>query len=472
MWGAFALVYYISKGHLEAVRKLFSLRVEECTSTSGELLQYRCIVFVACWGVALLSIMLPIYISGANMYECGSSFHRSTVAYLYGATELEWLVGVLGCVFTCAVICTLLLLRAKLLRDWKASAAVTVSEAAAANAAHEAAMVALHSAEGSGWSSSSAEHAVLRSKVAHQAPIPSHGLSPQPSSKVADAEAAKFESNAQVQRGRMPYTTKQTALLCVAWGVLCLILSIPSVMYAASKSIPSDNTASIDLGVIEVFAALVRSPPLIQTLALSLTCGPHSKVAEINAIISGVVPGLATSVLTRIGGESDGVKAAVLISVANIMFLIVSPAMTIFYLNIACMGKFIPLWSRCGNEPGSFDLSYGMRVFTELSSYPLVSHESVCAPEYSRGTCSRAIIENLSTLLLSKFIIIVLLGPLVALVLGLPSVVRSAYPWCLPCNRPAVNAGSRLMSWPCSPRPSHPMPQLWLRSTKMWRPLR
>ena len=177
------MVYYISKGHLEAVQKLFSLRVEECTSTSGELLQYRCIVFVACWGVALLSIMLPIYISGANMYECGSSFHRSTVAYLYGATELEWLVGVLGCVFTCAVICTLLLLRAKLLRD--------------------------------------------------------------------------------------------------------------------------------------------------------------------------------------------------------------CPAMTIFYLNIACMGKFIPLWSRCGNEPGSFDLSYGMRVVGELrrGSHSLIDSETQRLFYAARRSC-------------------------------------------------------------------------------------
>jgi len=151
-------------------------------------------------------------------------------------------------------------------------------------------------------------------------------------------------------------------------------------------------------------------------------------VAEINAIISGLVPGLATSALTRIGGGSDGVKAAVLISIANIIFLIVSPAITIFYFNIACMGKFIPLWSKCGSQSGSFDLSYGLQNGDGyVDSRPLISHNAICAPEYSSGTCARAMIENLSTLLVSKFIIIVFLGPLVLLTLGSPSVVRSAY---------------------------------------------
>ena len=82
---------------------------------------------------------------------------------------------------------------------------------------------------------------------------------------MADAEVAKSEAEARVQKeDRPPYNTKQMTILCVAWGVLCLILSIPSVLYAASKSIPSDNTAGINLSVIEVFAALV-------CLALSLT---------------------------------------------------------------------------------------------------------------------------------------------------------------------------------------------------------
>ena len=155
-----------------------------------------------------------------------------------------------------------------------------------------------------------------------------------------------------------------------------------------------------------------------------------------NAIISGLVPGFATSVLTRVGGESDGVKAAVLISIANITFLIVSPAFTIFYFNISCMGAFIPLWDQCGNEPGSFDVNMGLvNAENVVTSYPLITHDAVCSPEYSRGTCARAIIENLSTLLVRKFIIIVFLGPLVALVLGLPSVVRSCFSMgCVICS--------------------------------------
>ena len=95
-------------------------------------------------------------------------------------------------------------------------------------------------------------------------------LSLEPNWKVADTAATKLEE-ARVKKEIPPYTTKQTALLCVGWGVLCSILSIPSAMYAASKSIPSDNTIGINLSVLEVFAAMVSKSP---------SPGPASPVAD------------------------------------------------------------------------------------------------------------------------------------------------------------------------------------------------
>ena len=109
--------------------------------------------------------MVPIYVSGANMYECGSLFHRSTISYLYDAAALEWLVAVLGCLFTGVVVSTLLILRAKILQDWEANTAIMLTGATAAVEAHTTASLALDRAERSACSSS-AELEVLRNKAA------------------------------------------------------------------------------------------------------------------------------------------------------------------------------------------------------------------------------------------------------------------------------------------------------------------
>ena len=96
-----------------------------------------------------------------------------------------------------------------------------------------------------------------------------------------------------------------------------MVLSVPSAVYAATFSIPGDNTLGIDTSILQGFAMIV---------------------AELNAIISAMIPTLASSVLTRIAGQSNGVRAAFLIAVANLMFLFVVPVLVVIYFNIACFG--------------------------------------------------------------------------------------------------------------------------------------
>lgn len=59
---------------------------------------FCCAKLLACWGVASVVIMVPIYIMGSGYYSCGKPFLRTTMAYLAGNPFAETCLAVAACV--------------------------------------------------------------------------------------------------------------------------------------------------------------------------------------------------------------------------------------------------------------------------------------------------------------------------------------------------------------------------------------
>jgi len=49
-------------------------------------------------GIPMFLVMVPLYIAGANRFECGEAWLKSTVVYLSDSPAVEWTVAAMACV--------------------------------------------------------------------------------------------------------------------------------------------------------------------------------------------------------------------------------------------------------------------------------------------------------------------------------------------------------------------------------------
>jgi hypothetical protein len=142
-------------------------------------LHLQCFKALVCWSAVMLVVLVPIYYTGANYFECGNLWLYSTLGYLWGDLVCEW---------ACAVACCVGVAMAVLSIDGLHSFASKMS-----------------------FGGQGAE---------------------------ADSEAAK---------------PARLVLLLLGWAMVVCLLGTPSVVYAASLSLPSDNTLGLSSDVIQVF---------------------------------------------------------------------------------------------------------------------------------------------------------------------------------------------------------------------------
>lgn len=213
------------------------------------------------------------------------------------------------------------------------------------------------------------------------------------------------------------YTNRQIVAIVVCWLLVTIILSGPSLLYAASTSIPPDEN-NLGLG----------------TLALRLF---HNGAGMILFLITSIaVPYLADTLIKCVnGGNKDRGVALHLIMVARLMIALVVPFVAIFVLNQDCHAQWLKLWKPC-NSQGSFQVySCDLSVDWPDPNYChgfapalLVGHDQVCSPDYQASRCPRAVVDALGTLIVSKQIFAVFAAPPLALLMCTPW-FRSSRDW-------------------------------------------
>ena len=206
------------------------------------------------------------------------------------------------------------------------------------------------------------------------------------------------------------YGNLQIVIIIICWLLVVGVLSVPSLLYAASASIPPDEN-TLGLGT--------------DTLLLS-----HNGAGVLLFLITSyAVPFLAEKLMKVVNGGAKDPKISLhLITIARLMIALVVPFVAVLLLNQDCNAQWLKLWQPC-NDPEKFQiLSCDDNVVDQDASdycwYAdptlVASHSDICSPEYQSSRCPRAVVDALGTLILQKLIFAVFVAPPVALVISTP----------------------------------------------------
>ena len=201
------------------------------------------------------------------------------------------------------------------------------------------------------------------------------------------------------------YTVLQILAMVVCWLLVVGVLSGPSLLYAASTSIPpDDNTLGLGTTALRLF---------------------HNSAGIVLFLITSIaVPFLADNLIKCVnGGNKDRAVALHLIMVARLMIALIVPFGAVFVLNQDCHAQWLRLWKPCSSQD-SFQV-YSCDITADwpspnwcfFSPVLLVGHDQVCSPDYQASRCPRAVVDVLGTLIVQKQAFAVFAAPPLALLM-------------------------------------------------------
>ena len=322
-----------------------------------ERLHWLCTKIMLVWSFVALLVLVPLYVAGANEYECGADWLRTTLAYLADSPMSEWGVACMACVFAAGSAFTVVMI-------WRRAEGMQYAELASPSQSHL------------------------------------------PWWKIAE--------RATPSTLQLPWWK-----IAMIWSPVTMILSIPTAMFALSKSIPGDaNSIGLSTAMLQGF---------------QYSAGPL--LSFINAVL---VPTIARSITKK----SNPHRATALILFARFTVTILVPFVILFIFGQDCHGLWLQLWTPCHDHPVNFDLAgqvpaSGPESYLETGvcpanayctsaiSIPLVTHKDICGEqEPAPGKCSRFVLEGLGGLMIAKLTITAFVSPAIMLILSFPSVRR------------------------------------------------
>lgn len=176
-------------------------------------------------------------------------------------------------------------------------------------------------------------------------------------------------------------------LVFVGWSLCVSLLSLPSVVYAVSTSLPPQNVLGLGSAILLLFQ---------KTAGMILF-----------VVTAFIVPGL--SKLTCHWARLAPSRRGILTVSARLLISLLIPWSLVVVLNQDCLAKWPCLWNTC-QQDDTFDISYPEAVIKCVDSWPctpeapdayiagyvnrqLVQHSEVCKPQYvPDGRCPRAAI--------------------------------------------------------------------------------
>ena len=295
-----------------------------------EKLQVRSAQVVAAWAVLALSILVPIYIKGANLYECGKPFLYVTSAYLYNDPLMEWAAATAAC-------CSGGLL------------GFVVTEV----------LSECHKIEPPKSDEQWARLSVLQGEVFEEEVAISTETQSLPIyisqlvSFFTEEGAQSEDSTAGLERHN--YTTSSKVWLASWWTVVLCALSVPSVIYCIGTSLPGGaNRLGLSTFVLESFQ--------------------FGSGAFLSVVNSFVIPGLAKTFIMKANAGVPDRNAAVKLSMATRTFItLIVPFVCVQIMNQMCFASWVLLWDGCASSESFSIKVLGHQVITHHQMLTVVS---------------------------------------------------------------------------------------------------
>jgi hypothetical protein len=137
------------------------------------------------------------------------------------------------------------------------------------------------------------------------------------------------------------------------------------------------------------------------------------------------------------GADGHPLLTSRLMQLARLLVSILAPVLAIILVHEDCLGGWKLLWYRCTDPVNYFHVP--------VDAYDALVPSDVCGIRYRPGRCSRAVVEDLGRLLLSKLAYASFLLPAVALVLHTP-VWRRTKEAVIRCFKPTYMAAYQVDS--------------------------
>ena len=174
--------------------------------------------------------------------------------------------------------------------------------------------------------------------------------------------------------------------------------------YAFSTSLPAESLGAHGAWILPLIS---QTTSLVLSIVTSVVIPAHCR-----RLSHGVF-----------GADGHPLLTSRLMQLARLLVSILAPVLAIILVHEDCLGGWKLLWYRC-TDPVDFESYFHVPVdtgadFNYLQFDALVPSD-VCGLRYRRGRCSRAVVEDLGRLLLSKLAYASFLLPAVALVLHTP----------------------------------------------------
>lgn len=220
------------------------------------------------------------------------------------------------------------------------------------------------------------------------------------------------------------YSRLKRLISWVIWLLVTVSFSSLSVLYALTKSLPSDNVYSQDLSAM-----------LSAGRGELIWKGVYLLMPALNA---GSVY-LLLPCLAAYYSEATGITYSALCTMGQIVCIWLAPAVTVWYMDENCKQGWRWTWSECrGSDSFNLEFSFDMDWLGEkekalcghLPQVELLQRQDICEPAFLlQGGCSRQIIEVLMELIITSLAFEMSLCPLAYLVGFMLSDFRDGVPF-------------------------------------------
>jgi hypothetical protein len=183
------------------------------------------------------------------------------------------------------------------------------------------------------------------------------------------------------------------------WTVVCALYTAVPFAYAFSTSLPAESFGTYGAWIL---------PLISQTTSLVLSI-----------VTAVVIPAHCRRFSHRVfGADGHPLLTSQLMQFARLLVSILAPVLAVILVHEDCLGGWKLLWYRCFN----YETYFYVPLINDGESilYDILEPSDVCGLRYRNGRCSRAVVEDLGRLLLSKLAYASFLLPAAALVLHTP----------------------------------------------------
>ena len=185
------------------------------------------------------------------------------------------------------------------------------------------------------------------------------------------------------------------------WAVVCALYTAVPFAYAFSTSLPAESLGAYGAWTLPLIS---QTTSLVLSIVTAVVIPAHCR-----RLSHGVF-----------GADGHPLLTSRLMQLARLLVSILAPVLAIILVHEDCLGGWKLLWYRCTEPVNYFHVLINLGTGYDPLPFDALVPSDVCGLRYRPGRCSRAVVEDLGRLLLSKLAYASFLLPAAALVLHTP----------------------------------------------------